>query len=40
MISPEARTITQRFYVNNQQIQVVLGLDHGKPILAMDVKVG
>jgi RHS repeat-associated protein len=39
LISPEARTITQRFYANGQQIRVVLGLDRGRPIVTMDVKV-
>jgi len=41
LISPEARSITQRFFLaNGQQIRVVLGYDqNGKLILTSDVHI-
>jgi RHS repeat-associated protein len=40
LISPEAKTIRQQFYLaNGQQVRVVLGYDHGKLILTSDVNI-
>ncbi|MFZ0798638.1 MAG: RHS repeat-associated core domain-containing protein [Terriglobales bacterium] len=39
LISPEPRTITQRFFANGKQLRVVLGYENGRLVVTSDVQI-